>query len=288
MEKRYNRELKKLKRKRFIRRVLILSIVFIFIFMTIIYPLFNINIRRYELKKSKLPQSFNNYKIIHVSDLYLKGGDNLSKLKDVIAGAEPNLVVFTGNTFTREDPNYYEEFIKMKDEISESLIFYIARGETELELDEDYSSKLFNKMKYHGIYLIEEEKIALNKGGEMIAVRSIESNKKDYKTQSDDLNIKSSIKFDKKEFNLVLSHNPSYASDLSKKGVDLILSGHRNGGWIRLPFLGGLSYDWDSKFKEDDYILGQSLLIVSRGTGIKNGKFRLFNTKEVNEIILKR
>lgn len=287
MEERFNRELKKLKRKKLIRNIVIFSIIFLLVFITVIYPLFNINVRKYEVKKSKLPESFNNYKIVQVSDLYLKGSDNLSKLKETIIEINPNLVVFTGNTFTKKDSKYYEDFAKMKDDISESLIFYVARGQSELELGDDYISDLFSKLKNHGIYLI-EDKIDLNKGGDMISVQSIKPKLEDYKSDSDDLKTDSKISFDDKEFNLVLSHNPSYADDLSKKGADLILSGDRNGGWIRLPFMGGLSYDKESKYKEDDYILGDKLLIVSRGSGKKSGRLRLFNSREVNEITLKR
>lgn len=288
MERRYNRELKKNKRKKLYRNIVVLFVVFLLIFLFVVYPLFNIKIRSYEVKKATIPESFNNYKIVQVSDLYLKGSDNLSKLKEVISKSSPNLVVFTGNTFTKEDPDFYKTFSEMKDEISESLIFYISKGETEFNLSDDYVKSLFDKLKSHGIYLLDEEKIELNKGGETINVQSINPKKEDYELGEYKVKINDKIKFDQKHFNLVLSHNPSYAEELSEKGADLILSGARNGGWIRLPFVGGLSYDVNSKFKEDDYILNNNLLIVSRGTGIKEGKFRLFNNKEVNEIILKR
>lgn len=288
MERRYNRELKKIKRKKLFINLLVLSVVCLLLFLFVIYPFFNIKTRKYEVKKTNIPQSFNNYKIIQVSDLYLKGSDNLSKLKEVISKANPNLVVFTGNIFTREDPDFYKNFLDMKNEISESLLFYISMGQTELELGEDYIARLSEKLKTHGIYILDEKKIELNKGGEVIYVQAISPKKDDYKLTDSKVNIDNKITFDDKHFNLVLSHNPSYAQKLSESGADLILSGSRNGGWIRLPFIGGVSYDYESKFKEDDYILGENLLIVSRGTGIKEGRFRLFNTKEINEIILKR
>ena len=270
------------------RNIIILFLIFLLIFIFIIYPIFNISTKTYEVKKDKLPEPFNNYKIVQVSDLYLKASDKLSKLQDAISKSNPDLVVFTGNTFTKEDSKYYENFMKMKDEISESLLFYIVKGQTESNLDDQYLLDLSNKMKNHGIYFLDDEKINLNKGGQTITIQAVRPKLEDYDLGEYKVKIDKDIRLSDKEFNLILSHNPSYADELSQKGADLILSGARNGGWIRIPFVGGLDYPVTSRYKEGDYIIDNSLLIVSRGTGIKEGKFRLFNNKEINEIILKR
>lgn len=289
MERRYNRELKKRKRKTFIRRLVLLALALFLIFLFVIYPLFNIKIRSFEVKDKKLPSSFNNYKILQISDLYLKGKTSLSTIEDAISEADPDLVVFTGNAFAEEDPTYFSNLVDLKNSISESMIFYVSKGQSELELDEEYAAKLFEKLKEEGIYLLDNRQVNLNKGGESIVVTGVTPELKQYNQGDYKADLSDSLKVDQKDFNLILCHNPSYADSFSQKGADLILSGARSGGWIRLPFVGGINFGSQSKYKEDDYLIDdKSLLIVSRGAGTKEGKFRLFNQREITEIILKR
>ena len=49
-------------------------------------------------KSNKLPQSFNNFKIIHISDLHNKKfGKNQSILINKINQQDPNIIVITGD-----------------------------------------------------------------------------------------------------------------------------------------------------------------------------------------------
>ena len=80
MERRYNRLLKKRRRSTFIRRTVIFMVLLVLLFVLIIYPFLNISVKSYEIIKEKLPASFNNYKILQISDLYLKGTEKLSKI----------------------------------------------------------------------------------------------------------------------------------------------------------------------------------------------------------------
>ncbi len=264
-------------------------VLLVLLFVLIIYPFLNISVKSYEIIKEKLPASFNNYKILQISDLYLKGTEKLSKLEGLINNANPNLVVFTGNTFINQDEAYYENFVEMKNNISQSLIFYVSIGETELELDQAYKKTLFDKFRDEGIYLLDDKKVELNKGGQTITIEGVLPEKSSYDKKADKLAISEKLSINEDKFNLVLSHNPVYADDLGEKGADLVLSGSRNGGWIRLPGIGGIDYGSDNKYKEDYYILPKKgVLIVSKGAGTLNGKIRLFNQREVSEITLKR
>ena len=95
-------------------------------------------------------------------------------------------------------------------------------------------------------------------------------------------------KLNSDDFNLVISHNPSYIFDLQDENADLVLSGNRFGGWVRLPFIGGLFYRAETGLIEDNYQFGQSDLMITNGMGTEPGRIRLFNPKEIQEIILMR
>ncbi|MEH7226493.1 metallophosphoesterase [Bacillus sp. JJ1566] len=110
---------------------------------------------------------------------------------------------------------------------------------------------------------------------------------------------------------IALTHYPvvdarldNIASDsmYSLRDIDLILAGHYHGGQIRLPFIGALFVpeSWDDNngfFPPQDRVKGlwkyrNIKQYVSAGLGSSNAKpylnFRLFNTPEINVLVLKK
>jgi len=134
--------------------------------------------------------------------------------------------------------------------------------------------------------LLDNRSASVNKGGKTINLYGFTPSLDDYKVNDDKVKYTPAIELPADKFNIVISHNPSYAQMLSEQGADLILSGSRNGGWIRLPFVGGLDYDVQSKYKDGTYQLNNAKLIVSKGSGSKDGKFRLMNQREIIELKL--
>lgn len=285
MEK-YNEELKRKNRNKLIFRLVLMSIILILLFFFLIYPIFNIKQKKHNIDSDKIADTFKDYTLFQVSDLYLKPDSDLEKLRSTISSKNPQVLIFSGNTFTVEDEKLYENFIKFKQGIDENILVYITKGETELKMDEAYQQELFDKLKSEDVYLLDNRSASVNKGGKTINLFGFTPSLEDYKVANDKLTHTSNIELPTDKFNIVISHNPSYAQMLSEQGADLILSGARNGGWIRIPFIGGLDYDVESKYKDGNYQLNNAKLIVSKGTGSKDGKFRLMNQREIIELKL--
>ncbi|MEE0685056.1 MAG: metallophosphoesterase [Lachnospiraceae bacterium] len=85
---------------------------------------------------------------------------------------------------------------------------------------------------------------------------------------------------------IVISHTPDSFDACAKWGAEYVLSGHNHGGFIRLPYIGGIiasNFRLFPKYsagiyKHKDCI---STMILSRGLGTHTIKFRLFNKPEL-------
>lgn len=102
---------------------------------------------------------------------------------------------------------------------------------------------------------------------------------------------------------MVISHQPNSFDALSSWGAEYVLAGHNHGGFVRLPFVGGViasdyklfpkytggiyhkatTYDSNIKSKEQQ----KSTMLLTRGLGTHTIKFRLFNKPEVMVITFK-
>lgn len=85
-------------------------------------------------------------------------------------------------------------------------------------------------------------------------------------------------------YSVLLSHRPELADLYNNSGFDLVAAGHAHGGQVRIPFvLNGLlapNQGFFPKYAGGKYILGNTVMVVSRGLG-RNRIPRIFNPVEV-------
>ncbi len=91
---------------------------------------------------------------------------------------------------------------------------------------------------------------------------------------------------------LVISHNPDSFEACAKWGAEYVFSGHNHGGFIRLPFIGGViasNYRFFPKYSAGIYKSkdNNSTMLLSKGLGTHTIKFRLFNKPEIMVITFK-
>ena len=91
-------------------------------------------------------------------------------------------------------------------------------------------------------------------------------------------------------YKIVAVHEPDYFNTTSNNEIALQLSGHTMGGYIRLPFIGGLF----KKTNGNTYVSGEhtkskSQLLISNGLGMEDGyEYRLFCPNQINIVTLKK
>ena len=106
---------------------LILIISLIFLYGKYIEPN-NFKIKEYSVIDTNIPESFNGYKIIHLTDLYYKNKD-LTSIIDKINNLNPDLVVFTGNLLHDNfNPDQKETLINYLNSIKSTYGIYAVKG----------------------------------------------------------------------------------------------------------------------------------------------------------------
>lgn len=223
-----------------------------------------------------LPESFENFKILQISDLLISNKKDINRLKNIKAKSnerKPDIIVFTGDLINSKNDltdNDINDIIDILKSLECNLYKYSVIGDNDQK-----NIDLFNKiMNNSGFKILDNESTYLfYKDINPIKITGI--NTIDVKTVETNEELTPI-------FNLVLMHYPDYADNLSFDNA-IALSGHSLKGKIRIPFYGGIiKKDGVKKYIDDYYEIGTNKLYVSGGIGTENVKFRFNNKPEIN------
>ncbi|GAA0724604.1 metallophosphoesterase [Clostridium malenominatum] len=243
---------------------------------------------RHRVLNNKLPDSFNNFKIIHLSDLHSKtfGKDN-NKIVNKIIKENPDIIVITGDLIDRRKYNE-EKAMLLVEKIKDIAPIYYVTGN-----HEGWSGKfssLEKKLNENGVIVLRNESIILRKGHEEISILGVDDPAfsttgygEDYKGNKI---IEDEIEKIKKagSFNILLSHRPELFNLYREKDIDLVFSGHAHGGQIIIPFIGGIlspNQGFFPKYYKGLYKESSTTMVVSRGLGNSVFPQRIFNNPEI-------
>ena len=254
-----------------------------------------IQVNEREIASARLPEAFDGFRIIHVSDYHNAWfGWKASNLLDKIREAEGDVILITGDIIDRRTPNLRRSryFIR---KVSEILPAYFVTGNHEA-----HYKRWFNLKKY--IIKSEMENLSfssveLARDGGKINLAGMP----DPWFLGDEEDPFVHLYFDKMlqhrlnglpaGFTILMSHRPELFHIYSKYNLDLVLSGHAHGGQIRLPYLGGLYSPHQGilpRYTEGIHIKNDTALSISRGLGNSRFPFRVFNRPEIVVITLKK
>lgn len=240
----------------------------------------NINI-----ENSKIPNNFDKFKILQVSDLHNKEfGKNQEKLVNLTKEINPDIIVVTGDAIDSRRTNI-DIAIDYLSQVAKIYPTYYVTGNHERRIS-DYN-KFEESLIKSKVKVLNNQFENIKIGNEeisLIGMKDISFITSDDKSE-EYLSILNNIKKEtNNNFTILLSHRPDIIDVYSKANVDLVFTGHAHGGQIRLPFTDGLfapnqgllpKYT-SGKFKEDN-----TDMIVSRGLGNSLFPFRIFNRPEL-------
>jgi len=253
-----------------------------------------IKVSRYKIKSDKIPKGFNNFKIVHLSDLHSYGFKNYNiQLIKKINNENPNIIVMTGDMVNKYDTNF-EKFLNLSEALSKKYDIYYILGNHEVRLKKDDLDFIIQKLKKFGIKVLSNEKVNIMRKKDYINIYGMDIPLSYYKIINKPSNVEEIIngvlnKCNEKEYNILLAHNPLYFEEYAKNNVDITLSGHVHGGMIRLPFIGALlspERKFFPKYNSGVYEVNNKKLIVSTGIGHSRPGVRLFNRPEIVSITL--
>lgn len=223
-----------------------------------------------------LPESFEDFKILQISDLLISNKKDINRLKNIKAKSnerKPDIIVFTGdlinskNDLTDNDINDIFDILKS---LECNLYKYSVIGDNDQK-----NIDLFNKIMNNSDFKILDNESTYLFYKDINPIKITGINTIDVKTVETNEELTPI-------FNLVLMHYPDYADNLSFDNA-IALSGHSLKGKIRIPFYGGIiKKDGAKKYIDDYYEIGTNKLYVSGGIGTENVKFRFNNKPEIN------
>ena len=280
-----------------IKKKLVILVSTLVVLIIFLYTQNNlIRITNIELEMSKLPKSFDGFKIVHLSDLHSKRfGNDQKPLVSKIKKAKPDLIVFTGDLV--DSKHYVEEnSLMLINEILKIAPVYFVTGN-----HEKWSGNfdiLEQRLKKQGVKILRNDSVKIKRADEEIQIIGIDdpafNNDMPY---ADDRSIATRnletviAKDSQPSFNILLSHRPELFSTYADLDIDLTFSGHAHGGQVRLPFIGGViapNQGFFPKYDSGKYAQKNSIMIVSSGLGNSIIPQRIFNRPQIIIVTLKK
>ena len=246
-----------------------------------------LELNTYTVSSAKLPQSFDGYRIAHVSDLHnAEMGKDNEKLLTILRDADPDMIAITGDLIDSRSTNVEIALNFIREAVKIAPCYYVT-GNHEARVNE--YDELKSGMEAAGVIVLEDARTEISLEGETITLIGVNdpSYQTDYlfgdsetvmDTKLEELHTEDDV------FTILLSHRPELFDIYADHGMDLILSGHAHGGQFRLPFIGGLVAPNQGLFPEYDagiYTEGNTNMLVSRGVGNSILPFRINNRPEV-------
>ena len=276
---------------------IILAVVAAIVFALIAWIIWGntaLELNTYTVTSSKLPQSFDGYRIAHVSDLHnAEMGKNNEKLLTMLRDADPDMIAITGDLVDSRNTDIEVALQFVREAVKIAPCYYVT-GNHEARISE--YDELKEAMKAAGVTVLEDAQTEISLTGEFITLIGV--NDPTYQTDylfgdaKTVMNTKlEELHTEQDRFTILLSHRPELFETYVDHDLDLVLSGHAHGGQFRLPFVGGLVAPNQGFFPEYDaglYSMNHTNMIVSRGIGNSILPFRFNNRPEVIIIELKK
>lgn len=264
------------------RKWLIYLVLFIMCLGFILYDSkYHLDVTEYSLSSYKLPESFDGYRIVQLSDLHaMEFGTHNRRLIEAVAALYPDMIALTGDYIeTAEDIPITKHLVKA---LSQIAPVYFCSG------NHDWASgaapELRSAIEDSGGTYLGEQYILETREDQSIVIAGVEDPNSYADLIHPDVFMEEVAQAYPGAFTILLGHRNDWPRQYPDLPVDLILSGHGHGGVIRLPGFGGLLGTDHKFFPEYDAGLFPSnhyVMAVSRGLGSFGRLPRFLNRPEI-------
>jgi len=245
-------------------------------------PNSKITITSYAITSTKIPETFDGYVIVQVSDLHNASfGKDQERLIQSIKAQNPDLIVLTGDMVGSWDAKYNHSLVLIKEALKIAPVIIVDGNHDARE--KTYPIQKQAMIDVGGLVL-EDESMLITKEDSSINLIGLKE-----RFLVEDRGIYVRDKVSSNHFNLLLAHHPNNFDDYVRLGVDVVLVGHAHGGQWR--FFGQGLYAPNEgilpKYTGGSFTKDSTTMIISRGLGESVLPLRLFNGPELVVITLK-
>jgi hypothetical protein len=266
-------------------------------------------VKTIEIKSNQLPDAFNGYKIVQISDLHLGSfvtQKPVNTIVQLVNNQHPDLIVFTGdlvNFSTDEAYPFEQEMNSFKAPDGKfAILGNHDYGEyTRWASDEDKSlndKALFDFYTRTGWILLRNQNKRISRGDSEINLVGVEnwSRSSRFGKRGD---VKKATKgISPHNFTILLSHDPSHwDNEILEKypDIDLTLSGHTHAFQISLDTenihwspAALLFSHWEGLYRNVSDMGFEQFLYVNKGAGMLGYPGRIGSKPEITVLILKK
>jgi len=238
-------------------------------------------------------------RIAHISDLHgCFFGDNQEGLLEALHVIGPDLVMVSGDMISKKTDINERTVAFLAKAAKENPVFFCnGNHETRYRLDAEKRETVYEPfllgLKDAGIHCLNNEVVSIECRGRELQVAGYEGDSELYRRFSRKKPAKEELteklgNVNKSVPMILLAHNPMYFKTYREWGAKLIFSGHLHGGYVRLPFFGGVispQVQFFPKYDRGLFVEDGSVLCVSAGLGDHSMLPRLWNPLDLPVVL---
>lgn len=260
-------------------RLIIYTVIGVLMFAAAVFVIYEDNhlvVKNFEYKNNKVPEEFDGYRIVQISDVHDKSfGKNNKKLILAVEELDPDIIVITGDIIDTERSRIEKAGNLVKNLSGIAPVYYVSGNHEDDYLSEDKYNELMKVLADSGAYVFNESKqIEIEKGNDEIILCGLKDK---------DL-LKTDIKMPEDSLNILLAHEPQWLRRYNEMNADVVFSGHTHAGQIALP--GGKAIFAPGQglfpeYSEGVYNYGNVTLYLNGGLGTAGPPVRFFTNPEI-------
>lgn len=263
--------------------LLLLLIILVFLYGRYVETSY-IFVNEYDIKNNNIPNSFNNFKIAHFSDILYKDNNDLERLKDVktkINDKKIDIVIFSGDLIKKDTNLSQKEIDKITKELSKIKAKY---GKYYVTGDNDNKNDLYDSIMQSGGFISLNnffDNIYSEKNENLLLIG--------LNTKIDTSVLNNIINENKSNYKILVFHESDSFEDIKNYDINLVLSSNSLNGQINIPGIKKIFLDKNSnEYYEPHYKIKGKDFYISNGIGNDKIDFRLLNNPSINIYILKK
>lgn len=263
--------------------LLLLIIILVFLYGRYVETSY-IFVNEYDIKNNNIPNSFNNFKIAHFSDILYKDNNDLERLKDVktkINDKKIDIVIFSGDLIKKDTNLSQKEIDKITKELSKIKAKY---GKYYVTGDNDNKNDLYDSIMQSGGFISLNnffDNIYSEKNENLLLIG--------LNTKIDTSVLNNIINENKSSYKILVFHESDSFEDIKNYDINLVLSSNSLNGQINIPGIKKIFLDKNSnEYYEPHYRIKGKDFYISNGIGNDKIDFRLLNNPSINIYVLKK
>lgn len=228
----------------------------------------------YEYFSQRLPESFDNFKIVQLSDMHNHSNQySNGNIITMVKSENPDIVVMTGDFVDTHTKNI-DEINFLLDGLNDYPIYFVpGNHEAYSPMTDQFYQSFFSHDKnvrlFDSLYIYKIGGDSINLFGLHDPYYDHPDNQYFFRNEGNIDNSLSNLvnNADMSKFSILLSHRPELIDIYAKYDLDVVFSGHTHGGQISFGWTPYAANQCLPTYVAGEYVVNSTTMYVSRGLG---------------------